>query len=59
MEAKFALEKWNKIAESMEAAGSQKYSSLFIQKKLKELEKKGDTGKAGIAVSGHGTAEED
>ncbi len=59
VEAKFALEKWTKIADAMEASGSQKYSSLFIQKKLKELEKKVDAGKAGNAGLGHGMAGED
>jgi len=37
---KFNDEKWAKIAEAMEAMGSQKFSTAIIQKKIKELEKK-------------------
>ncbi len=39
VEAKFAAERWGKIAEAMEAQGGQKFSATFVQKKLKELEK--------------------
>ena len=46
VEAKFAAEKWTRIAEAMEAQGAQKYPTLFIQKKVKELEKKGASNTA-------------
>jgi len=42
VEAKFNTEKWAKIAEGMEAMGSRKFSTAIIQKKVKELEEKGE-----------------
>ncbi|KAI9878878.1 MAG: hypothetical protein M1830_010234 [Pleopsidium flavum] len=59
VEAKFAVEKWTKIADAMEASGSRKYSTIFIQKKLKEVEKKAEAGKVGNVAAGHGTEGED
>lgn len=52
VETKFNTEKWAKIAESMEAMGSQKFSTAVIQKKIKELEKK-------LVVNGIADDEED
>lgn len=40
VEMKIAAEKFSRIADAMEAKGCKKFSSLFIQKKLKEIEKK-------------------
>ncbi|WEW57033.1 hypothetical protein PRK78_002492 [Emydomyces testavorans] len=41
MEDKFETEKWQRIAEAMEQASGEKFPPLALQKKFKELEKKG------------------
>ncbi|EAS34432.1 uncharacterized protein CIMG_05456 [Coccidioides immitis RS] len=42
MEEKFEAEKWQRIAESMEQTRGAKFPPLTLQKKFKELEKKGN-----------------
>lgn len=39
---KFELEKWQRIADSVEAKGGHKYPSAAVQKKFKELSKRGN-----------------
>ncbi|EAW11986.1 uncharacterized protein ACLA_007450 [Aspergillus clavatus NRRL 1] len=41
VEDKFEQEKWQKISEGVEADGGGKYPAMAIQKKIKELSKKG------------------
>lgn len=42
IEEKFELEKWQRIADSVEAKSGHKYPSAAIQKKFKELNKRGN-----------------
>lgn len=42
VEERFEQEKWRKIADSIEAKGGCKYPSSVVQKKFKELTKKGN-----------------
>lgn len=49
IEERFELEKWQKIADCIEAKGGSKYPSAAVQKKFKELSKKGSGN--GVAVT--------
>lgn len=42
IEEKFELEKWQRIADSIEAKSGHKYPSAAVQKKFKELSKRGN-----------------
>ena len=42
IEEKFELEKWRRIADSIEAKSGHKYPSAALQKKFKELSKRGN-----------------
>ncbi|KAI9816259.1 MAG: hypothetical protein M1827_001860 [Pycnora praestabilis] len=54
IEAKFELEKWAKIAEAMEAAGSIKYSTKALEKKFHQLIK----GPAAVVIAANEQSEE-
>lgn len=42
IEDRFAVEKWQKIADGITATSGNKYSSAAVQKKYKELAKNGN-----------------
>lgn len=58
IENKFQNEKWALIATEMESKGANKYPTLFIQKKFKELTAKSVANGAG-ATATEGAADED
>lgn len=50
IEARFEVEKWQKIADGIESTTGNKYPSSVIQKKAKELAKKGNGGLGNLDV---------
>lgn len=49
IEDKFEVEKWQKIADAIEVKRGSKYPSAAVQKKFKEMLKKGSTARNGPA----------
>lgn len=50
IEARFEVEKWQKIADGIESTTGNKYPSSVIQKKAKKLARKGNCGLGNLDV---------